>query len=391
MKNGIAAGQNFERRGYQVTRIETISSGVVDSEKVGWLDLPVEDLKEFKLETGDILFSHINSVEKLGNCAIYEGLPENLSHGMNLLLIRANESLMVPHFLLYWLKSASCKDYCVKKAKKAIGQASLNQKDLREMSVPLPPLSEQRRIAVKIQRLIQDVERVKSASEKQVVAGKSLATAYLSQVFESSDVKKWVTRRLGEICRSESGIWGESPDGSSDCYPILRSSNINDGQIGFDEVAIRKVGFQYLPIKSLQSGDIIVATSSGSKNLLGKSAIFLPPDDRTYLFSNFTMRLRAIPSVDFCYLYFYLQSAQAKRTLERIQDTTTGLRNLNRKEFLKQVIPLPPSLYEQKCIAKKLNERMAGVETVRSATQKQLEAINALPQAIFTKAFAGEL
>ncbi|HEX9830170.1 MAG TPA: restriction endonuclease subunit S [Thermodesulfobacteriota bacterium] len=392
VKNGIAAGQNFERRGYQVTRIETISSGVVDSRKVGWLDLPVENFKEFKLVIGDILFSHINSIEKLGNCAIYEGLPENLSHGVNLLLIRVNESVLVPHFLLYWLKSAYCKAYYIKKARRAIGQASLNQKDIREMPVPLPPLSEQSRITVKIQKLIQEVKRANNASEKQLEAVKSLPTAYLSQVFESDDMKKWERRRLGEICDSEFGIWGEEPDGSSGCHYILRSNNVKDGKMVFNEVAIRKVESKYLTSKSLQSGDIMVATSSGSKNLVGKSAFFIPPDGRAYLFSNFTMRLRAIANLaDPLYLYFYLQSAPAKRTLELMQDTTTGLRNLNRNEFLKQFIPLPQSLNEQKCIANKLKERMAGVETVRFAAQKQLEAVNTLPQAIFVKAFAGEL
>jgi restriction endonuclease S subunit len=74
-----------------------------------------------------------------------------------------------------------------------------------------------------------------------------------------------------------------------------------------------------------------------------------------------------------------------------IQATTTGLRNLNRKEFLKQLIPLPPSLNKQQGIANKLKEKMAEVEEFRSGTKKQREAINALPQSILKKAFGGKL
>lgn len=392
IKNGIVAEQNFERRGFQVARIETISSGVVNPNRVGWVNLLAEQFKDLKLRNGDILFSHINSVEKLGNCAIYESVPENLYHGMNLLLIRVNESLLVPYFLLYWLKSDYCKRYYTTNARRAIGQASLNQKDIREIPVPLPPLPDQKRVTATIKEIMQEVEHAHNACEKQLEAVKALPAAYLSKIFESYDVKKWERKKLGEICDSESGIWGEDPDGSSDCHSILRSNNIKDGKMVFDEVAIKKVESKCITGKSLQSGDIVVATSSGSKNLVGKSAIFIPPDERIYLFSNFTMRLRAIPSlVDSFYLYFYLQSSQAKRTSELIQDTTTGLRNLNRKEFLKQLIPLPPSLNEQQYIVNKLKEKMADTEELRSATQKQLEAINALPQTVLRRVFGGEL
>lgn len=142
--------------------------------------------------------------------------------------------------------------------------------------------------------------------------------------------------------------------------------------------------------KSLKSGDILVTTSSESKNLLGKSAIFIPLDDKIYFFSNFMMRLRCKPIVDFFYLYRYLQSPEAKNVLQLIQDTTTGLRNLDRKEFLNQSIPLP-SLEPQHHIAAELKEKMAYVEKVRIGIEKQLEVINTFPQAILRKAFRGEL
>ena len=54
------------------------------------------------------------------------------------------------------------------------------------------------------------------------------------------------------------------------------------------------------------------------------------------------------------------------------------------------IIPLPP-IEEQKRIAAKLQELMQEVERARTAYEKQLEAINALPQAILRKAFRGEL
>lgn len=45
---------------------------------------------------------------------------------------------------------------------------------------------------------------------------------------------------------------------------------------------------------------------------------------------------------------------------------------------------------EQKRIAEKLQELIQEVERARTANKKQLEAINALPQAILRKAFRWE-
>jgi len=388
IKNGIVREQTFDGIGFRLARIETISSGTVDPEKTGWSDLPVEKFKDYKLKYGDILFSHINSVEKLGNCAIYEGVPENLYHGMNLLLIRANENLLVPHFFLYWLKSNYCKAYYRKNARRAIGQASLNQTDIRGIAVPVPTLPEQKRISEDIRELIEEAERAQTACEKQLGAINALPAVYLSQVFESEQAEKWERKRLGEIIHSETGFWGEEPDNPSESHFILRSSNIKDGEIFYDEVAIRKVEPRHLSKKSLKTGDILVAISSGSKNLVGKSAIFIPPDDRIYLFSNFTMRLRVITGlVDAFYLCFYLQSPRAKNALKSMQDTTTGLRNLNRREFLKQPVPLPPSLEEQRRIALNHRAKLVEIQKLKTTIQKQMQALLHLPQAILRKAF----
>lgn len=201
---------------------------------------------------------------------------------------------------------------------------------------------------------------------------------------------RWV--KLGEVCDYNSGIWGDEPDNSPMCYPVLRSNNIRHGKMVFDDIAIRKVDEKYLLTKTLNDGDILVTTSSGSKDLLGKSAIFVSPKkEKTYLFSNFSMRLRPKPEIiDPFYLYFYLQSPEAKEILKSLQDTTTGLRNMDRKEFLNQMIPLPP-LSEQKRIAGKIKGLLQEVENARTACEKQLETINTLPQSILKKAFAGEL
>jgi type I restriction enzyme S subunit len=146
IRNGTTVQQNKEGKGFPVTRIETIASGSIDPKRVGWAELTPEQFERYKMEIGDILFSHINSIEHIGKTAIYLGNPPNLVHGMNLLLLRLNREKTYPMFVFYWLNSELVRNIIKSTAKRAVNQVSINQKDVKLIPIPLPPLEEQKQI-----------------------------------------------------------------------------------------------------------------------------------------------------------------------------------------------------------------------------------------------------
>ena len=103
MSNGITKRQTKDRQGLAVSRIETISQGVIDFSRVGYLNnLSPSEVENYRLHGGDILFSHINSDLHLGKTAVISMNTDPLLHGMNLLLIRVDQKKVVPVFL-HWL------------------------------------------------------------------------------------------------------------------------------------------------------------------------------------------------------------------------------------------------------------------------------------------------
>jgi type I restriction enzyme S subunit len=182
-----------------------------------------------------------------------------------------------------------------------------------------------------------------------------------------------------------SGIWGREPGGPDPTYLVLRSTNIQDGRFRFDDVALRGVAAKTAEKYSLCNGDILVTTSSGSAQLLGKNAIVesLPTGSGPYLFSNFTWRLRPTPTlVHPKFLYFYLNSATARAELQRIQSTTSGLRNLNTALYLNQPVPLPP-LSEQRRIVEILDQ----ADHLRRLRAEADAKANRILTALFIKMF----
>lgn len=147
IRNGMNIQQDKSGIGFPITRIETISDGIVDMSRVGYAGLENGDAEKWLLEPGDILFSHINSVEHIGKCAIYEGSDPPLVHGMNLLCLRPNRYKLWPSYAKWLIKSPGFKALLMPFVNKAVNQASISINNLKNIRVGVASLADQIRIA----------------------------------------------------------------------------------------------------------------------------------------------------------------------------------------------------------------------------------------------------
>jgi type I restriction enzyme, S subunit len=148
IKNGASIKQGVSG-GYPITRIETISKCIVDRSKMGYAG--IEDVSQYKnyiLEHGDILMSHINSEKHLGKTACYEReCGELIIHGMNLLCLKVTPELVYFKFANYFFCSQLFKRQIPQITKKSVNQASFTVTALKDLQIPLPPLEVQKKIA----------------------------------------------------------------------------------------------------------------------------------------------------------------------------------------------------------------------------------------------------
>ncbi len=153
MSNGITKRQTKDGNGLPVSRIESISHGVVDMTRVGYLSgLSSSEVENYRLKAGDILFSHINSDLHLGKTAVFSLDSDTLLHGMNLLLIRVDSKKALPAFLHWLFNFYRVGGLFMSIAQHAVNQSSINQAKLKQLPVILPPLPEQRRIVAEIEK-----------------------------------------------------------------------------------------------------------------------------------------------------------------------------------------------------------------------------------------------
>lgn len=205
----------------------------------------------------------------------------------------------------------------------------------------------------------------------------------------------WGSIQLTELLQlCDSGTWGD-PSDPKEGTAVLRSTNINKWSLDLTgDVAYRNVSARDLQNKRLQEGDIIVTKSSGSPQLIGEAALFDIIDDRVFLFSNFTQRLRpnnkkVLPK----YLHYYLSSPQGREVLNQMHRTTSGLRNLIIPRYLEQNVPIPnpenpeKSILIQQRVIHRLEQYLDEQKLARRLHNKIVADTNRLMDAVLAEMY----
>lgn len=271
---------------------------------------------------------------------------------------------------------------------------AITKKQLQQLSIPLPPLSEQRRIVARIEELMGRIREARRLREEAKKDADRLMQAALAEVFPrpGQDLPpgwRWV--RLGEVCETLNGVWG--PRGEHGDF-VLRSTNFTDeGDLLFDDVARVLLTPKQREKALLRENDILLERSGGGpKKPVGRVCLFVGgPEDRVYYFGNFITVLRTRRADTYArFLFHYLRWFHISGQTERLQTQTTNIRNLRFREYLQILIPLPPLEEQRRIVAhlEEVRERVRALKEAQATTEAELQR---LEQAILNKAFQGEL
>ena len=191
IRNGLNIKNDKSKKGIPLTRIETISNGIIDINKTGYADIFNEKYSDYYLQKDDILMSHINSLKHLGKVG-YCYYDMKIIHGMNLLNIRVNPNNVYPKYLYYYFKSNNFKIKLNKISKQSVNQSSFSISDLKKIRIDIIDLKRQKLIASKLDKVVEVI----SIRKKQI---EELNNLIKSQFVEMFDNKNYPKIRLKEV------------------------------------------------------------------------------------------------------------------------------------------------------------------------------------------------
>lgn len=181
IKNGANIKQTKGASGIPITRIETLSGGVFNRDRLGYADiLSTDKYSQYVMEDMDILMSHINSKAYIGRSVVYrkEG-DETIIHGMNLLRLKVIPSLLSSVYLDFFFKSDYFKDSVARIRKDAVNQSSMAISDLVKIPICVPPLSLQQEFAEKVEA----IERQKALVQQSIEETQTMFDCTMDKYF----------------------------------------------------------------------------------------------------------------------------------------------------------------------------------------------------------------
>lgn len=200
----------------------------------------------------------------------------------------------------------------------------------------------------------------------------------------------WTTAPLDALCHKLRGVSYKRDEASStrkDGYlPILRANNIEEDRLTFDElvwVPANRVNDQ----QKLRKGDIVVAMSSGSKNIVGKTAQASTNWDGA--FGAFCGILRPVEELHKQFLGLFLRTREYRFQISELS-AGSNINNLKNEHFAAIDVPLAP-LNEQKRIVAKLEKVLSAVEDSQKRLAKIPVLLKHFRQSVVAAACAGRL
>ena len=259
---------------------------------------------------------------------------------VTLALLRPNQEIIYPKYLLRVINSPSCKRQ-FNSHLKGVGVPNLHLKEINETKIPLPPLETQKHIAAVLDKCSALIAKHKLMLEKYDTLIKSRFIEMFGDPVQNP--KKWNIEKLKTLT-SKIGS-GATPKGGRESYisegiSLVRSMNVYKGYFEYEGLAhITEDQARELDNVTLQENDVLI-------NITGASVArccILPKDVLPARVNQHVSILRATEKLNPVYLSNLLITDTEQRVLLGIGGAGGATREAITKTELETLdIPVPP-------------------------------------------------
>jgi type I restriction enzyme, S subunit len=351
-----------------IIRIQNVSDKPTDF--VYW---DGEIIEKYIINNGDILLSLSGNV-KLCEWKFGKAL-------LNQRVVRLEPVVNMDQRYFYWAIH-NVVDKLEAMAKHAV-IANVSVTDLKEYSIPLPPLPEQKRIAAILDKA-DDIRRKRQQAIQ--LADEFLRAVFLDMFGDPvTNPKNWDEYVLKDIAEIRSGVTkGKKVEPSTAVtLPYMRVANVQDGYLDLSDIQHITVSSTDAEKCRLINGDILL-TEGGDPDKLGRGYVW-HGEIKSCIHQNhiFSVRIHDQNTIDPLFLSAVIGSQRGKRYFLKVGKQTTGIATIN-KTVLSEFMPfLPPY---------KLQLKYVEVLKKIQAVKRQYELVNVgLFESLSLRAFSGKL
>lgn len=343
-----------------------------------------------RFQSGDVVVPKITPTFEASRSALIPDLPDSVGTGTTEIHVVRPGSEIDGRYLLYifhshdFLKTGAAQMYGV------AGQKRVPDDLIRDWTVALPPLHEQRRIADFLDAETARIDGVRHKRDRQQVALEEFALSRVSAVVPSESVVDFV--RLGYLAVIQSGITvdgNRGPGTDSVTLPYLRVANVQNGHVDLGSVSEITVPRSVARSATLKLGDVLM-TEGGDLDKLGRGTVWLDEIKdclhQNHVFAVRPDRRQLVPE----YLALLTRTSYARSYFESTGTKTTNLASTSSSKIRDFRIPLP-DVAEQARVFRETDAWLSDVAKLDAVLSQQSSLLAERRQALITAAVTGQI
>lgn len=379
-------GMEHLSKGIPVIRGEHINNkGEVSIDWSDYWFVSTEVSQEFPrtiLQKGDLVFTVRGTIGKVG---IIRQPHHGAQLSPNLIRISPEASKVDSLYLWYYLQMIKGTQDAV--IDNAVTVATVKASDLTELKIPLPSLSEQRSITDFIKKQMSANDKAKAATETQLEAARTLPAAYLREMFNSPEARKWPKKLLGEhVEKIGSGL---TPRGGQSAYldsgiPLIRSQNVHLNR--FEPLGLVHISNEQdesMKNSRVFKGDVLLNITGASIGRVCCAPVDICPANVNQHVSIIRPKRHLDPE----FLALFLSSPDFQQFVMNAQAGAT--RQALTKAMIENFVVPVPQLTLQREIVRRIFVKLKQVEKTFVILKNQYEIISHLMKPILIRAFNG--
>jgi len=154
VRSGVAKGKDHgdsDTVSMPYLRVANVQDGFVDLTEVLNIEVSQSDANRYLLRKGDVLMNEGGDNDKLGRGAVWEGQIEPCIHQNHVFAVRLYD-LELADWVSAFTSTDAARTYFYLRSKQSTNLASINQSNVRELPVPMPPKKERKAVMAELKR-----------------------------------------------------------------------------------------------------------------------------------------------------------------------------------------------------------------------------------------------
>lgn len=373
---GVTASASSVNVGPQFLRITDIQDDRVDWATVPFCEASAAEEEAARLGEGDIVFARTGATT--GKSYLIRACPERAVFASYLIRVRPDRREVEPRYLAWYFQTP---DYWRQISSSASGtaQPGVNATKLKAVSVPTPPLPEQRRIA----DLLDKADAIRRKRKEAIALTEELLRSAFLEMFGDpvTNPKGWEVKPLGELTELiDYGVTASATTASLG-PKFLRITDIQDNRVDWGAVPYCECDTNTAARARLMPGDIVFARTGATT---GKS-FWIRHCPENAVFASYLIRVRPARRLTSGYLSEFFQSAGYwSQILSMAEGAAQPGVNASKLANLK--VPVPPIDRQRE-----LDGLLTRIARLQESSEAALGSAESLFSSLVAASFRGEL